>query len=86
MGGIIYYGKYTKDRVERANQIDLEELLRQRGEKLLRSGRELRLESDRGDALQRPGGTDGAFRLGEQGQGQSLPQPADDGAAADDPG
>ena len=46
MGGIIYYGKYTKDQVERANQIDLEELLRQRGEKLLRSGRELRLESD----------------------------------------
>ena len=32
--------------MERANQIDLEELLRQRGEKLLRSGRELRLESD----------------------------------------
>ena len=28
MGGIVYYGKYTKDQVERANQIDLEELLR----------------------------------------------------------
>lgn len=46
MGGIIYYGKYTKDQVERANQIDLEELLRRGGEKLVRSGREMRLESD----------------------------------------
>ena len=46
MGGIIYYGKYTKDQVERANQIDLEELLRCNGEKLVRSGREMRLESD----------------------------------------
>lgn len=46
MGGIIYYGKYTKDQVERANQVDLEELLRRSGEKLTRSGRELRLESD----------------------------------------
>ncbi|MEI3035983.1 MAG: hypothetical protein V8T62_03390 [Oscillospiraceae bacterium] len=31
MGGIIYYGKYTKDQVERVNQIDLEELLRRNG-------------------------------------------------------
>ncbi len=46
MGGIIYYGKYTKDQVERVNQIDLEELLRRNGEKLLPSGREKRLESD----------------------------------------
>ncbi|RGX56782.1 DUF3991 domain-containing protein [Anaerotruncus sp. AF02-27] len=46
MGGIIYYGKYTKDQVERANQIDLEELLRRNGEKLLPSGREKRLEND----------------------------------------
>ena len=46
MGGIIYYGKYTKDQVERANRIDLEELLRRNGEKLLPSGREKRLESD----------------------------------------
>lgn len=46
MGGIVYYGKYTKDQVERANQIDLEELLRRGGEKLVRSGREMRLESD----------------------------------------
>lgn len=46
MGGIIYYGKYTKDQVERANQIDLEELLRRNGEKLTPSGREKRLESD----------------------------------------
>ena len=46
MGGIIYYGKYTKDQVERVNRIDLEELLRRNGEKLLPSGREKRLESD----------------------------------------
>ncbi len=46
MGGIVYYGKYTKDQVERANQVDLEELLRRSGEKLIRSGRELRLDSD----------------------------------------
>lgn len=46
MGGIIYYGRYTKDQVEQANQIDLEELLRRNGEKLLPSGREKRLGSD----------------------------------------
>ena len=46
MGGIIYYGKYTKAQVERANQIDLEELLRRNGEHLLPSGREKRLEND----------------------------------------
>lgn len=46
MGKIICYGRYTKDQVERANQIDLEEMLRRNGEKLLPSGREKRLESD----------------------------------------
>ena len=39
MGGIIYYGRYTKDQVEQANQIDLEELLRRNGAtKASRSG------------------------------------------------
>ena len=46
MGGIVYYGKYTKEQVERANQVDLSELLRRTGEKLERSGRDLRLQSD----------------------------------------
>lgn len=45
MGGF-FYGRYTKEQVERANQVDLEELLLRSGEKLLRSGREKRLESD----------------------------------------
>ena len=53
MGGIVYYGKYTKDQVERANQIDLEELLRRNGEKLVRSGREMRLESDHSVTVKR---------------------------------
>ena len=39
MGGF-FYGRYTKEQVERANQVDLEELLLRSGEKLLRSGRE----------------------------------------------
>lgn len=45
MGGF-FYGRYTKEQVERANQVDLEELLLRSGEKLLRSGREKRLESN----------------------------------------
>lgn len=45
MGGF-FYGRYTKEQVERANQVDLEELLLRSGEKLLRSGREKRLASD----------------------------------------
>ena len=45
MGGF-FYGRYTKEQVERANQVDLEELPLRSGEKLLRSGREKRLESD----------------------------------------
>ena len=40
------YIHYTDKQKERANTVDLVELLRQRGEKLLRSGREYRLESD----------------------------------------
>ena len=45
MGGF-FYGRYTKEQVERANQVDLEELLLRSGEKLLHSGREKQLESD----------------------------------------
>ena len=45
MGGF-FYGKYTREQVEQANQADLEELLRRSGEKLLRSGKNFRLESD----------------------------------------
>lgn len=45
MGGF-FYGKYSKEQVERANQVDLEELLRRSGEELIRSGREKRLASD----------------------------------------
>ena len=40
------YIHYTDEQKERANTVDLVELLRQRGEKLLRSGREYRLEND----------------------------------------
>ena len=36
------YIHYTDEQKERANTVDLVELLRQRGEKLLRSGREYR--------------------------------------------
>ena len=46
MGGILYYGKYTREQIDKANQVDLEELLRRQGEKLIRSGRDHRLESD----------------------------------------
>ena len=37
------YIHFTDDQKERANSVDLEEFLRQRGEKLLRAGRESRL-------------------------------------------
>ena len=40
------YIHYTDAQKEQANTVDLVELLRQRGEKLLRSGREYRLEND----------------------------------------
>ena len=40
------YIHYTDEQKERANTVDLVELLWQRGEKLLRSGREYRLEND----------------------------------------
>ena len=40
------YIHFTDEHKERANTVDLVELLRQRGEKLLRSGREKRLASD----------------------------------------
>ena len=36
MGGILYYGKYTREQIDKANQVDLEELLRRQGEKLIR--------------------------------------------------
>lgn len=45
MGGF-FYGKYSKEQVERANQVDLEELLIRNGEELIHSGREKRLASD----------------------------------------
>lgn len=38
------YIHFTDEQKEQANSVDLEELLRRRGEKLLRSGREFRLE------------------------------------------
>ena len=37
------YIHFTNEQKERANSVDLEEFLRRRGEKLLRSGREFRL-------------------------------------------
>ena len=37
------YIHFTDEQKERANSVDLEEFLRQRGEKLLRAGRESRL-------------------------------------------
>lgn len=40
------YIHFTDEQKGRANTVDLVELLRQRGEKLLRSGREYRLEND----------------------------------------
>ena len=36
------YIHFTDEQKERANSVDLEEFLRQRGEKLLRAGRESR--------------------------------------------
>ena len=41
------YIPFTAEEKERAASVDLEEFLRQRGEKLLPSGREKRLASDR---------------------------------------
>ena len=41
------YIPFTTEEKERATSVDLEEFLRQRGEKLLPSGREKRLASDR---------------------------------------
>lgn len=38
------YGKYTEEQVRQANQVDLEILLEQQGERLIRSGKEMRLE------------------------------------------
>ena len=38
------YIHFTDEQKQRANSVDLEEFLRRRGEKLLRSGREFRLE------------------------------------------
>ena len=45
MGGF-FYGRYSKEQVEQANQVDLEELLCRNGEQLIRSGRDKRLDSD----------------------------------------
>ncbi len=45
MGGF-FYGRYSKEQVEQANQVDLEQLLCRNGEELLRSGRDKRLASD----------------------------------------
>lgn len=41
-----FYGKYSKRQVELANQVDLEELLSNHGERLIPSGREKRMESN----------------------------------------
>ena len=38
------YGKYTEEQVRQANLVDLEVLLEQQGERLIRSGKEMRLE------------------------------------------
>ncbi len=45
MGGF-FYGKYSKEQVEQANQVDLEQLLCRNGEQLIRSGKDKRLVSD----------------------------------------
>lgn len=45
MGGF-FYGRYSKEQVEQANQVDLEQLLCRNGEELLHSGRDKRLASD----------------------------------------
>ena len=41
------YIHFTDEQKERANSVDLEEFLRRRGEMLIRSGREYRLERRR---------------------------------------
>lgn len=38
------YGKYTEEQVRQANLVDLEVLLEQQGERLIRSGKEMRME------------------------------------------
>ena len=38
------YGKYTEEQVQQANLVNLEVLLEQQGERLIRSGKEMRLE------------------------------------------
>ena len=43
MAGYVYF---TDEQKQRANEVDLEDFLSRRGEKLLRSGREKRLASD----------------------------------------
>ena len=40
------YIHFTEDQKHRAGEVDLEEFLRQRGERLIRSGRDKRMESD----------------------------------------
>ena len=71
MGGF-FYGRYTKEQVERANQVDLEELLLRSGEKLLRSGREKRLESDHSVTIR---GNEGYDRLSKKAASPSaLPE------------
>lgn len=47
------YIHFTDEQKERANSVDLEEFLRQRGEKLLRAGRESR--AGQGAPYHRPG-------------------------------
>lgn len=43
MSGYVYF---TDEQKQRANAVDLEDFLARQGEKLLRSGREKRLDSD----------------------------------------
>ena len=43
MSGYVYF---TDDQKQRANAVDLEDFLVRQGERLLRSGREKRLDSD----------------------------------------
>ena len=40
------YGKYTEEQVRQANLVNLEVLLEQQGERLIRSGKEMRMESN----------------------------------------
>ena len=44
--GEFFYGKYSREQVEQANQVDLEQLLCRNGEQLIRSGKDKRLASD----------------------------------------